>query len=174
MERRIHGQIYNVPGQLAATSDNGNAMLLFRSPKLVYDYRNDAIYKKILRDHFANVGWKVPVILKAMVDAEKLYFDEICQIKMSQWTKGRVALIGDAAHCAGFPTGMGTSLAMRGATLLADELLKAAGAHESAFANYNRIFHPVVEPIQDTIEQGLDFLVPATSEAIDLRNKLIR
>jgi 2-polyprenyl-6-methoxyphenol hydroxylase-like FAD-dependent oxidoreductase len=121
----IHGRIYNLPNKMAATSDNGNSMLLFRSSKLSYNYQNDTEYKKILMEAFASCGWKVPAILKAMTDSKTLYFDEVCQIKMMSWAKGRIALIGDAAHCAGFPTGMGTSLAIQGATVLADELMIA-------------------------------------------------
>jgi 2-polyprenyl-6-methoxyphenol hydroxylase-like FAD-dependent oxidoreductase len=169
----IHGQIYNLPNKMAATSDSGNSMLLFRSPKLTYDYRNDKEYKKILMENFAGCGWKIPAILEAMTDSEILYFDEVCQISMSSWIKGRVALIGDAAHCVGFPTGMGTSLAIQGATILADELMAANGDYNLAFSKYNRIFHPVVEPIQATIVNGMNFLVPETAEGVDLRNEMI-
>lgn len=57
------GQLYNLPNKLMATSDNGNSFILFRSPKLHYDYKNDIAYKKILMDHFAGCGWKGPDIL---------------------------------------------------------------------------------------------------------------
>jgi 2-polyprenyl-6-methoxyphenol hydroxylase-like FAD-dependent oxidoreductase len=167
------GRVYNLPSKMAATSDKGNSILLFRSPQLNYDYRNDASGKQILLDNFAGCGWKIPDILKAMISSDNMYFDELCQIKMPSWTKGRVALIGDAAHCAGFPTGMGTSLTIQGATLLADELVASNGDHQSAFSKYNSIFHPFVEAIQETIVNGLDFLVPETEEKINLRNKML-
>ncbi len=168
-----HGWLYNLPGKLAATSDNGNSFVLFRSPKLNYDYKNDTGYKKILMDNLAGCGWNVPGILKAMVNAENLYFDEVCQIKMPSWTNGRAALVGDAAHCSGFPTGMGTSLAMQGATLLADELLASTDDYHLAFSKYNTAFRPLAEAVQATITQGLDFLVPETEEKIKLRNEML-
>jgi 2-polyprenyl-6-methoxyphenol hydroxylase-like FAD-dependent oxidoreductase len=167
------GRVYNLPGKMAATSDTGNSMLLFRSPKLTYDYRNDAQQKEILTKNFEGCGWKIPGILNAMINSANLYFDELAQIKMSSWTKGRVALIGDAAHSSGFPTGIGTSLAMQGATLLADELMASNGDHNLAFLKYNMAFHPLVETIQATIVNGLDFLVPETEEGIKLRNEMI-
>jgi 2-polyprenyl-6-methoxyphenol hydroxylase-like FAD-dependent oxidoreductase len=167
------GRIFSLPGKMAATSEGGNSMLIFRSQKLNYDHRNDAEYKEILGKNFTGDGWKIPDILKAMIRSEYLYFDEVCQIKMLSWTKGRVALIGDAAHCSGFPTGMGTSLAMQGATLLADELVSAGDDYISAFARYNEVFHPIVETVQATISGGLNFLVPDTEEGIRLRNEMI-
>ncbi|HTA84148.1 MAG TPA: FAD-dependent monooxygenase [Bacteroidia bacterium] len=167
-----NGQMYNLPGKMAATSDKGNSMLLFRAPKLQYDYRNAAEFKKILMENFAGCGWKIPAILKAMNDSKDLYFDELSQVKMQSWTKGRVVLIGDAAYCAGFPTGMGTSLAMQGAAMLADELV-ANDDYNLAFSNYNNSFHPLVEAIQSTIVQGINFLVPETEEGIALRNKMV-
>jgi len=167
------GRIYNLPNKMAATSDQGNSMLLFRSPKLNYNYRNDTEYKKVLTENFADCGWEIPAILTAMTQAENLYFDELCQIKMQSWTKGRIALIGDAAHCSGFPTGMGASLSMQGATLLADELKASDGDHSLAFSKYNNAFHPLVEAIQATITAGLNFLVPETEEGIKLRNEMI-
>ena len=167
------GQLFNLPNKLAATSDTGNSFVLFRSPKLYYGHRNDAAYKNILRENFAGCGWKTSDIIKAMTNSENLYFDEVCQIKMSYWTKDRVALIGDAAHCSGFPTGMGTSLAMQGATILAEELMTCNNDYNLAFSKYNALFHPVVEAVQATITAGLDFLVPETEEAIKVRNAML-
>jgi 2-polyprenyl-6-methoxyphenol hydroxylase-like FAD-dependent oxidoreductase len=51
-----------------------------------------------------------------------------------------VALVGDAAYCASFMTGMGTSLAMLGASALAEGL--AAGDHRATFARYGETFRP--------------------------------
>jgi 2-polyprenyl-6-methoxyphenol hydroxylase-like FAD-dependent oxidoreductase len=167
------GLLFNLPNKLAATSENGNSFILFRSSKLEYDYRNDAECKKILMENFAGCGWKTADIIRAMTNSENLYFDEVCQIKMSSWTKGRVALIGDAAHCSGFPTGMGTSLAMQGATILAEELMASNNDYNLAFSKYNSVFHPVVGAVQATITPGLDFLVPETEEAIRSRNAML-
>jgi 2-polyprenyl-6-methoxyphenol hydroxylase-like FAD-dependent oxidoreductase len=167
------GQLYNLPNKMAATSDNGNSFVLFRSHKLDYNYQNGMACKKILMEAFAGCGWKVPGIVKAMINSDNLYFDEVCQIKMLSWTKDRIALIGDAAYCAGFPTGMGTSLAMQGATILADELAASNGDYLLAFSKYNNAFRPFVETVQATITNGLDFLVPETEEKIQLRNQML-
>ncbi|CAN5652487.1 FAD-dependent monooxygenase [soil metagenome] len=173
LEKQNTGQMFNMPNKMAAINDKGNSILLFRSPKLNFDYRNDANFKQILKENFANCDWKIPGILTAMANSDNLYFDEICQIKMPSWTNGRIALIGDAAHCAGFPTGMGTSLAMQGATMLADELVASNGDYNTAFSKYNNVFSPIVEAVQETIVDGLSFLVPETEEEIKVRNEMM-
>jgi 2-polyprenyl-6-methoxyphenol hydroxylase-like FAD-dependent oxidoreductase len=169
LERKNAGKMYNLPNKMAGISDKGNSILLFRSSKLDYDYRNEEQHKQILLEKFSGCGWQIPGILKVMTSCDNLYFDEICQIKMSSWINGRVALIGDAAHCAGFPTGMGTSLAMQGATLLADALTEYSD-YSSAFQKYDQVLRPEVEHSQSTINMGLSFLLPETQEAIDKRN----
>ena len=170
LERKNAGKMYNLPNKMAGISNTGNSILLFRSPKLNYDYRDAAQHKQILIENFSGCGWQIPDIVKAMTSSDNLYFDEICQIKMSSWIKGRVALIGDAAHCAGFPTGMGSSLAMQGATILADAMAENDD-YKIAFQKYNQDFLPVVEEFQSTVNFGLSFLVPETQEEIDKRNK---
>jgi hypothetical protein len=62
---------------------------------------------------------------------------------------------------------------MQGATLVADELVTSNGDHNLAFSKYNNAFHPLVENIQATIINGINFLVPETEEGIKLRNAMI-
>ena len=49
-------------------------------------------------------------------------FDSASQIKLDTDAKGRVALVGDAAYCAAPLSGMGTTLAIVDAYVLAGEL----------------------------------------------------
>ena len=160
--------IYREPGKLAALypfKNVVNAFVVFRSPKLPYDYKNDAQHKQILKDKFKDGSWKIPEILDAMMNSDNLYFDEVCQIHMPVWTNGRVALVGDAAYTTGFPTGMGTSLAMLGASIIA-HALHANEDYNSAFAKYNDSYRPFVEGVQAGITRGLNWLVPETEAGI--------
>jgi 2-polyprenyl-6-methoxyphenol hydroxylase-like FAD-dependent oxidoreductase len=63
---------------------------------------------------------------------------------MDSWSKGRVALVGDAAYCASTASGQGTSLALVGAYVLAGELAGAAG-HRAGFAAYEAAMREFVE-----------------------------
>lgn len=164
------GVIYNEPGKMAAFypfKKAVNALLLFRSPRLNWDHRNDEQHKQLLKAAFQNSSWRIPEIVEAMLQSDNLYFDEVCQIHMPAWSTGRVALVGDAAHTTSFPTGMGTSLAMQGAALLAQELHASNGDYPSAFSTYYVSFHPFVESVQARIERGLNRLVPETQEGIE-------
>jgi 2-polyprenyl-6-methoxyphenol hydroxylase-like FAD-dependent oxidoreductase len=167
--------MYQEPGKLAALysfNDSVNALLVFRSPKLDYDYKNIEQHKQFLKANFKNSSWKIPAILDTMLASDELYFDEVCQVHMPTWSSGRVALVGDAAHTTSFPTGMGTSLAMEGATILARELRSAD--YQTAFSNYYKSFHPFVESVQSRITRGLDWSVPETEEGIKAAQEMFK
>jgi 2-polyprenyl-6-methoxyphenol hydroxylase-like FAD-dependent oxidoreductase len=163
------GIIYRELGKQAAIYQFANAaygIVMFRSPKLNWDYRNQEQHKQILKDNFeSNTNWKMPEILDAMLHSNNLYFDEVSQIHMPTWSKGRIALVGDAAHAPSFFTGMGTSLAMQGATLLAKEL-HANEDYKIAFAKYNETHKPFAESIQSRISRGLKVQLPETEEEL--------
>ena len=166
------GIIYNEPGKMAGIFPFRNAtqaIVVFRSPQLNYDYKNKEQQKQILKTSFKNSNWKIPQIVDLMLKADNLYFDEICQIKMPSWSKNRMALVGDAAYTAGFPTGMGTTLAIQGAAALAKSLNSSKGDYQTAFQLYHELFRPFVDRIQAKIVEGLNFTVPATQEEIDKR-----
>ncbi|MGW4475023.1 FAD-dependent monooxygenase [Nonomuraea sp. NPDC004354] len=117
-----------------------------------YDYRDVEAQKRLVAEHCAHGGWEVPRLLKAMWDAPDFYFDSMAQVRMDRWSTGRVALLGDAGYCASPLSGQGTSLALVGAYVLADELAKAG--HESAFAAYEARMRPFVELNQALVEEN--------------------
>ena len=110
-------------------------------------------------------------MLEAMRHATDLYFDTVSQIHMPRWSRGRVALVGDAAFAPSLLTGQGTSLALVGAYVLAGEL----AAHDdpcAAFAAYERIVRPYVEVNQALANQSnASFLMPRTADELDARNR---
>ncbi|KAL0046407.1 hypothetical protein WJX82_000049 [Trebouxia sp. C0006] len=78
-----------------------------------------AMQEKLLRKEFADVGWQVPRLLDTVAQAPDYYFQAVQQIRMSTWSSSRVVCLGDAAHAPTPLTGMGTSLAIIGAYILA-------------------------------------------------------
>jgi 2-polyprenyl-6-methoxyphenol hydroxylase-like FAD-dependent oxidoreductase len=98
----------------------------------------------IVRRTFADVGGAAPRILAALNDDAPLYFSAVGQVSSPRWSKGRVALLGDAAFCPATFGGGGTSMAMIGAYVLAGEL-SSTDDHLVALARYEQFMRPVVE-----------------------------
>lgn len=100
----------------------------------------------LLRRTYADVGWEVPGIL-AELDNGSLYFEDIGQAKLATWSRGRVALLGDAAYGASLMSGMSTTLSITGAYVLAGEL---AGHDDprAGLARYERVLRPLVARAQ--------------------------
>jgi len=165
------GIIYREVGKQAVLyqfQNSVNAILMFLSPKLNWDYRNREQQKQILKENFSNnTNWKIQEMLDAMLHADNLFFDEVCQIHMPTWTKGRVALVGDAAYAPSFFTGMGTTLAILGAKKVVDALLSSNGDYNAAFTEYNETYRPFVESIQARLTRGLKAQLPETQEELD-------
>ncbi|KAF2723700.1 FAD/NAD(P)-binding domain-containing protein [Polychaeton citri CBS 116435] len=113
---------------------------------------------ELLRREFSDAGWEAHRLLDSLDQTDDLYFHPLQQIKMSKWSNSRVVCIGDAAHAPTPLTGMGTSLAVIGAYILAGELSKLKeGEHPArALETYDSTFRPFVEKIQN-----LPFFVPA-------------
>jgi 2-polyprenyl-6-methoxyphenol hydroxylase-like FAD-dependent oxidoreductase len=169
-------QLYSEPGQtvmLNAYNGKTDICLAFYSEKeIAYDYRNEQQMRKIMLDAFEGTGWRTPELLHEMQNNASFYFDKLCQMKMPSWTKGRVALVGDAGYCASPAAGRGGSLAIDGAAALAAAFEKCDGNYELAFQEYNESFRPFIEEIQAVVTAyGLDAFLPRTEEAILKRNK---
>lgn len=125
----------------------------------------------LLRSVFADVGWESSSILAAMGTADDLYFDRVSQIRMPSWWRGRVVLVGDAGMAVSFLAGEGAGLAITEAYVLARELARAKGDHQSAFTAYENQLRPFVEGKQHAAESFASTFVPQTEFGIWLRNQ---
>ena len=97
----------------------------------------------IVRRTFADVGGAAPRILAALDDSS-LYFSAVGQVSSSTWSKGRIALLGDAAHCNATFGGTGTSLALIEAYVLAGELSRTDDIG-TALTRYEQFMRPVID-----------------------------
>jgi anthraniloyl-CoA monooxygenase len=77
-------------------------------------------------------------------------------IRNTAWHRGRVVLIGDAAHTAHFSVGSGTKLAMEDAIALAGALAQAPGIPD-ALAAYEAARRPAVESLQRAAQASLQW-----------------
>lgn len=81
----------------------------------------------LFEEEFADLGWVTPQLLRAMRTAGDWAYQDLAQVKLDCWTRGRVALVGDAGYCPTPLTGLGTTLALVGAYVLAGELSRTCG-----------------------------------------------
>ena len=123
--------------------------------------------KRYLRDRFADAGWQAARVLAAMDGTEDFYFDVLRQVRLKRWSKGRVVLTGDAAWCATPLAGIGTTLAVTGAYVLAGELARADTV-PAAFAAYERVMRPFVEKGQAVPRIAPKLMNPRTRLGIRL------
>lgn len=127
----------------------------------------------LLRTALAESGWETPAMLDLMPHARTFYFDSASQIRMPTWTRGRVALVGDAAACPSFLAGQGSALAMVEAYTLAAELARCRD-HREAFARYHQRLAPLLRSKQDAaVGLGLAF-APKNTFQLLLRNTVMR
>lgn len=118
------------------------ALSIQKKPDGEQDWDN-ARQKEFLRERFADAGWEAPRVIDGMMNADDFYFDVLRQVRMKHWSKGHVALCGDAAWCVTPIAGMGAALAICGGYVLAGELSRQGDVKE-AFASYERIMRPLV------------------------------
>jgi 2-polyprenyl-6-methoxyphenol hydroxylase-like FAD-dependent oxidoreductase len=168
-------QMYNEPGKVVMLNAyNGKTDIVFSfcsDREIPYDYRDEEQPRALIREHFCGSGWRSAELLEEVNRSKTFYFDKLCQMKMPSWTKGRVALVGDAGYCASPAAGKGGSLAIDGAGALAAAFEKCGGDFALAFAEYDRSFRPYIEEVQaDVVSFGLEMLLPRTEEAIARRN----
>ena len=156
--------------------DRAFVTFAFRSKKVLSDIATERGQKKALRDLFYDLGWESNKILELMNDSDDFYFDVMAQIKMDSWTKGRVALLGDAGYCASPFSGQGSNLALVGAYILAGELKSAEGDYSVAFKRYNELMRPFVDASQDVAPWVRDGFLPeagTSKETLEQRSIVI-
>jgi 2-polyprenyl-6-methoxyphenol hydroxylase-like FAD-dependent oxidoreductase len=125
------------------------AMLSFPSPDFKIDHRDVEAQKRLLREQMAAFGWKTARILAHLDDAPDFYLDQVAQVVMDRWSRGRVGLLGDAAFSASPLSGAGTGLALVGAYMLAGELAAADWEPVAGFAGYEERMRSYVEDNQE-------------------------
>ena len=113
---------------------------------------------------FARFDDMAGAALSAAPGAAEMFHWRIADSRARSWRRGRVVLLGDAA-CTFLPTaGIGASLAMESASVLADELSRSDAAHvASALAFYEARRRPRVEAAQDASRQLARTMYPRLS-----------
>ena len=154
----------------ARNNTEARAMVGFMDTDLKVDYRDTEAQFAELEKRMADDGWIRPQLLEYMRTAPDFYFDEMSQIKMDRWSKGRVTLVGDAGYCCSPLSGQGTSVALLGAYILAGELAQAIQAgddYELGFTNYQKEFQDYVKRNQWLVVDNIPGGAPIPQEVFE-------
>lgn len=142
---------------------DARALFLFRpNGELHLDHHDVEAQRHLLRQAFADVDGEVPRLLDETDRADAFYFDSVTQLCLDDWSRGRVALVGDAGYCPGPAVGGSTSLAVVGAFTLAGELGLARGEHTAAYPAYERALGGYVRASRAFAAKMANRLVPRT------------
>ena len=128
--------------------------------------------KSILHEYFENAGWEAKRVLDGMDHAEDFYMSRSAHVKIPKWTNGRALVLGDAA----FATfGVGTSLAIESAYILAGELSKIESSDEipRAVEKYEEVFRPLYAKMEQVPPGFPQFVFPQTAWGLWLRDSVL-
>jgi 2-polyprenyl-6-methoxyphenol hydroxylase-like FAD-dependent oxidoreductase len=171
---------FSAPERTAAVypADGGallRVVLLWRTAALHdYDRHDLQAQRQLVRNLYGDMGWELPRLLADLETAEDLYLDSISQIVMDRWSRGRVALVGDAGYSPAPAVGGGTSLAVVGAYQLASELAAAGGDHTKGFRAYEHALRPVVQRSRTIGPSVIDAIIPRSRAQIWLIAQAMR
>jgi 2-polyprenyl-6-methoxyphenol hydroxylase-like FAD-dependent oxidoreductase len=169
---------YSTPGLQAARfalRDDSTMILLVAADAAARDIDVGDVdrQKRYLQARFASAGWECPQMLDAMQACRDLYFDRVSQIRMDRWSRGHVALVGDAAFAPSLLAGQGSALAMIGAYVLAGELARATTPDE-AFGRYDALMRPFITEKQNSAERFAGSFAPKTQFGVFFRNQVTK
>ena len=118
--------------------------------------------REAIQAAYAGMGDNVAEALEKCPEPSKIYYDQVAQIELPVWSRGRVVFAGDACQAVSLLAGQGASLAIAGGLLLAEKL---SGDLEpsAAFAEYEEEWMPVVADKQAAGRRAANGFLPHTT-----------
>lgn len=126
-----------------------------------------------LRDHAETIGWKLPMLLDGADDDP--FFDRVRDVSCANWHTDRVVLLGDAAHAVHPISGIGASLALQDARVLAQELLTTSTAsYHRAFRQFEQRRRPDAKRVRRAARFGATLTFLESPVLRRVRNELTK
>ncbi|WP_396931066.1 FAD-dependent monooxygenase [Mycolicibacterium sp.] len=124
--------------------------------------------RSAVRRAYRHLGWLAPRALDRCPPPEDIYYDQVAQIQLPRWSRGRVVLLGDASYAVSLLAGQGASLGIAGAYVLADRLQRSPSI-EQALADYERLWRPVAEEKQASGRRAARWFLPRSALGLWVR-----
>lgn len=161
-------------GLLPRTAAEISALLYRGHDTLAPSGRDPASVREFLLRAYASFAPAVRSSIEALSDSSFVFMDEIAMVELPQITRGRIALLGDAAHCPTFMSGMGASLALQGADALRRALQAQPGDMPAAISTYAREITPIAKRYQRSARTSRRFLIGRSAWLAAARDAAIR
>ncbi|MGK5552724.1 FAD-dependent monooxygenase, partial [Actinomadura kijaniata] len=170
--------LYSEPGRAVSAAPleddaRANVMCVWAGERPDVGRRDVEGQKRVLAATMEGMGWRTADLLRDLGDAPYFYMDSISMVRMDGWTKGRVALLGDAGYGATCG-GMGTGVAIVCAYVLAGELAVAGGDHRVAFPAYEERIRKFTKACQQVAGGVGGFFAPRSERALRRRTRIYR
>jgi 2-polyprenyl-6-methoxyphenol hydroxylase-like FAD-dependent oxidoreductase len=127
-----------------------------------------------LVEGYGDLGWRVPMVLERAQALPWLVYEQVGQVVMAHWSRGRIALLGDACQAVSLLPGQGASLSLAAAFVLGEELCNGRDDVKAALARYEHRVRPPLIHMRRTGRRAADWLVPSSSAGLAARNALLR
>lgn len=165
--------LYNVPGRAVSIHPSrGTALaaLIFHGDTSTHDHRDTEAHRRLIRDSYADTGWRAPELATHVAEAGDFYLDTVARVVIDSWSHGRVALVGDAASSVSL-FGDGSSMAIAGAHTLAEELARGGA---DPFARYEARHRVRTAPKHRGVGFARGLIVPGSRTSLAVRNLGVR
>ena len=124
--------------------------------------------KESLLETFKEFGEPITGIIESVPSGQEILYNDCMYVQLNHWYKNRIVLIGDAQHALSPAMGMGASLALEDACVLADELSKT-GDIDGALANFSQRRNLRLEPYKKAAHR-IESVMMASGFMNQLRN----
>jgi 2-polyprenyl-6-methoxyphenol hydroxylase-like FAD-dependent oxidoreductase len=125
-----------------------------------------------LVEAFGDFNWRVPEVLEYARSLPVAY-EQVGQVVIAHWTRGRIALLGDACQAVTLLPGQGASLSLAAAFVLGEELLRTEDI-KTALQRYEHRVRPPLIHMRRAGRRTADWLVPSTATRLMARNAMLR
>ena len=157
---------YLEPNELAVTVHTHDAAMVWLvtpTEHTLWDTEEGRVGR--LKTYFKDISSLMPDALNEAKD-NAIPVSDMLEVHCKSFVSGRVALIGDAAHCLGPYTGFSGSMAMEDAEVLAEELIRALGSSQrdvlGALKRYDERRKPRVETLR-AVNAGVRYMMLSRS-----------
>ncbi|WP_010205983.1 FAD-dependent monooxygenase [Salinibacterium sp. PAMC 21357] len=117
--------------------------------------------QQAILDAYQGMGDDIDEAIEKCPDAAHVYYDQVAQVELPVWSRGRVVFAGDACQAVSLLAGQGASLAIAGGVLLVEKITSGVEL-SAAFAEYEEEWMPVVLEKQAAGRRAASGFLPHT------------